>query len=196
MHPGIVLDLSDKGPVRFAFVHLAACATVDGKSLDPAVLQPFGELHDDLALVVPTQAGLDSDRFPDSLDDASCDHHHLVGLFHHAGPGSSCSDLAHGAAEIDVYQVAAVSTYYLLGVVGHPGRFDHGVWVASIDLDTYRGLLVRSLEFGVSLLGIADQPFGGNELGVDHVCSLLTADPPEGCVRHILHRCQQHRSFS
>ena len=196
MHPRVPLDLPDECPVSLSLVHLAAGPTVDRECLDARVLKPLGQFHDDLAALVPTEAGLDRDRLADGLYYPFRDHHHLVGVLHHPRASSTASDLAHRAAEIDVDHVASVSAHKFRGVVRHLRGLDHRVRVASVDLDSDRGLVVRSLELGVGLLGVPDQTLGRNELSVDHVRSLLPAYPSEGSVCHILHRSQKHGPYS
>ena len=84
----------------------------------------------------------------------------------------------------------------LIRMVGHFGRLDHGVRVATVYLDADRGFFIKCLEFRVSLFRISDQAFGWYELGVDHVRPLLPANTPEGCVCHVLHWSQKNRLFS
>ena len=82
------------------------------------------------------------------------------------------------------------------GMVGHLGRLHHRVGVAAVDLYADRSLVIVGQQLGVSFLRVADKTLGGNELRVHHVGTLLPAYSPEGRVSHILHRRQQHRSFS
>ena len=196
MHPGIVLDLPDEGPVRLALVHLAAGAAVDGQGLDADVLQALGQLHDDLGAVVPAQAGLDGDGLADGLDDGLGDGDHLVRLAHHAAAGAPAGDLADRAAEVDVDEVAAVTAHEFGGMVGHLRGPHHRVGVAAVDLDADGGLFVRVCILAYGLLGVSDQAFGRDELRIDHVGALLAAYSPEGSVGHVLHRRQQHRLVS
>ncbi len=53
MHSGIVLHLSDEGPVGCSLIHLCPGSTMDGKRTDSLVLQLFGHLHDHLIAARP-----------------------------------------------------------------------------------------------------------------------------------------------
>ena len=196
VHPGIVLDFADEGPVGLALVHLAAGAAVDGEGLDAHVLQPFGEVHDDLGAVVPAQAGLHRDGCLDGFHDGFRDGDELVRLAHHAAAGAPARDLGHRAAPVDVDRVGPVPAGELRRAVGHPGRIDHRLGDVPVDLDRDGGLLLERAHLGDGLRGVADEPVRGDELGRDHRRPGLAAQDAEGRVRHVLHRRQHHGALA
>ena len=118
---------------------------MDGEGLYSTILQTLSEFHDYFALIVPAQASLDRHRLSYGLDDALGDHHHFVRIAHHAGSRTPGSDFADRTAEVDVDDITAVTAYDLVGVVGHPGGFDHGVRVAAVNLYSYRSLVIGGL---------------------------------------------------
>ena len=196
MHPRILLHLSDQGPVRLALVHLAAGASVDGQRPDSHILQPLGQLHDDLRVLVPAKPGLHRHRKLHRLHDLSGDLHHLVRLPHHSRTGSAAGDLAHRTSEVDVHEVCSVPSGNLRSPFRHDSRIHHRLRDISVYLDSDRSLIVVCHELFERLAGIADESVRGDELRVHHVRSELLADETEGCVGHILHRSQKKRLFT
>ena len=88
-----------------------------GQCLDSHILQSFSEFHDYLGILVPAEPGLYGNRFADSIDNTLGYHHHLVRLPHHSGTRSPAGDFADGTAEVNVNDIAAVPSGYLVGVI-------------------------------------------------------------------------------
>ena len=70
MHARVVLHFSDEGPVRFAFVHLRARATVDSKFGDAAILKGFSQIDDKKPLPCPPLKGgsIDAQRIDAGME--------------------------------------------------------------------------------------------------------------------------------
>ena len=196
MHARVVFHFPDQCPVGFSLVELAAGPAMDRDGPDAAVLQTFGQFYDDLGLVVPAEPGLDGDRFSHRFYDTAGDPGHLVRIPHHTGSRPPDRDLAHRTAEVDIDQIRPVSPDELAGLVCHFGGLNHRVFIAAVDLDADGSLFVGSHQFGVGLSRVADQSLGRDEFRVHQIRPLLATEHPEGRVRHVLHRRQQHRFFS
>ena len=196
MHPRVVLDLADEGPVGLALVHLAAGAAVDGEGLDTDVLQALGQVDNDLGAVVPAQAGLDGDGLGYGLHDGLGDGDELVRLPHHAASGAPARDLGHRTPPVYVNGIGPVPACEFRGVVRHPGGVHHRLGQVSVDLDGDGGFLLEGAHFGDGFRRVANEPVRRNELGRDHRRAGFPAQDAEGRVRHILHRRQHHRALS
>ena len=61
VHTGVVLHLTDEGPVGGALIHLGFGAAVDAEGGDADVLKAFGEFDDGFVVSVVAEAGLDGD---------------------------------------------------------------------------------------------------------------------------------------
>ena len=157
MHPRIVLYLTYKSPVCLALVHLAPGPSVYGKCLNAGILKSFCQIHYDFRVLVPAETGLYGHRLLHGVHYHFRDHHHLVRLPHHPRAGSASCNLAHRTAEVDVNQIAAVAPGYFSGGFRHPGSLHHRIRIVSVDLDAYRGFLVRGLHLGDGLGGIPDE---------------------------------------
>ena len=182
VHPWVVLHLTDERPVGRTRVHLGTCTAVDGKGLYPHVLQRFGELYDDLAVVVPAEAGLDGDGDVDSLDDFADDAEHHVGTAEHSAPSALASDTLDRATEVQVKHLRACG-------LGDARCFDHGLYLTTVDLDGYGAFFGTDLELACGACYLTDEGIGTEKFGVDHIGTEAATEQTEGCIRHVLHRC-------
>ena len=180
VHAGILLHLADERPVGRAGVHLGAGTAVDGEGLDAHVLEGFGELDDDLTIVVPAEAGLHGDGDLHGLDDLADDMEHDVGAAKHTATSALASDTLDGAAEVQVQHLRSSG-------LGDTGGFDHGLDLAAVDLDGYGALFGADLELARRASDLTDEGVSTEELGVDHVCTEAATEETEGGIRHILH---------
>ena len=192
-HPRVFLYLSDQGPVCFSLVHLAACASVNSKRLNADILQPFCEFNYDFRVLVPSKAGLYGNRQLDCFHHLSGDFDHLVRFSHHPRAGTAACYLADRTSEIDVYKVRSMSACNLCRLLRHLRRIYHRLRNVAVNLDSDRRFVVICDQFFKRLACIADESVRRDELCVHHVCTELLADEPEGCVGHVLHRCQKQR---
>ena len=196
VHPGVVLHSADESPIGLSFIHLATRAPVNGKGRYAHVLQPFGQFHDNLGVVVPAQAGLDGDGFVHGLHDGFGDGHHLVGLAHHTAAGAPAGNFAHRAAEVDVHYIGPVPAGQFGGFVGHFGGIHHGLGNAAVDLHGHRRFLLQGVHLGDGLGDIAHQAVRTHELGGDHSRPRLPAQDAETGVGDVLHGRQCHRALT
>ena len=128
-----------------------------GQCLDSHILQSFSEFHDYLGILVPAEPGLYGNRFADSIDNTLGYHHHLVRLPHHSGTRSPAGDFADGTAEVNVNDITAVPSGYLVGVVRHLGSLDHRLRIVSVNLYRNRRFLLRRLHLRNGLGCITDK---------------------------------------
>ena len=184
LHARILLHLADQGPVRLALVELAAGAAVDGERGDTGILQPLGQRDDDLALLVPSEPGLDRDGQLDGLHHPAGDLHHLVGLAHHAAARPAPGDLVDRTAEVDVDQIRT-------GLRRPHGRLHHRVGQMAVDLDADGPLVVVEPHLGDGLGRVADQPVRRDELGEHQLRAEALADVAERDVGHVFHRGEE-----
>ena len=157
MHARILLYLSNQCPVCLACVHLAAGTAVDGQGLDAHVLQSLGQFHDDLRVLVPSQAGLDSHGKFHGLHDLACDLYHLIRFTHHARAGTATCDLVDRASEVDVHKVCTMASCDLCGLLRHLGCIHHRLRYVSVNLDSDRGFVIICNELLEGFSCIADQ---------------------------------------
>ena len=185
----VVLHFADQRPVRFAAVHLGACAAVNGERGDAHVLQAQCDLLDVLRLLVPAQPRFDGHGLAHRLHDPARHLDHQRHVAHHARSGAAPGDFLHRAAEVDVYDVGT-------GRFGHAGRFDHRFDQVAVKLDAHGTLRRVDFEFFERLGRVADQPVRRNEFRVDHVGPEPLAHVAERRVGHVFHRRQQQGLFA
>ena len=123
----IVFDACDFLPVGLACVHLRARASVDGECLYAAVLKLLGKVDNDLAVAVPSEACLDSDRKIDGFDYGTCDLKHFGHVAQESGSGSFPGDFLDRASEVYVDEIGAC-----LGC--HACCLGHRLGLTSVDL--------------------------------------------------------------
>ena len=126
---------------------------MDRQCGNTGILQAFGQLHDNLAVIIPTQARLDRHGEFDRLDHAPRNLDHLVGLAHHPAPRAAPRNLIDRTTEIDVYQV-------WMGFFRPDGGFHQGIGQMTVDLDADRPFRIRYLHLGDGLGRITDQSVG------------------------------------
>ena len=161
---------------------------MDGERRDAAILQLLGQFHDDLAVVVPSQTRFHRHGQVHGLDHGTGDFKHQGDVAQHAGATALARDLLHGAAPVDVDEIG-------VSLSSDACRLDHRVHIAAIDLDGCRMLARRDGHLLERTLDAANQRVGADELGIDHIGPLFTADEPERLVGDVLHRSQHHRKF-
>lgn len=71
----------------------------------------------------------------------------------------------------------------------------HGIQFGAEDLHA-DGAFVVNIEFLKAFMGVADQAFHRNELGIKHVAAVLLAQRAEGRVAHVLHGGEQQGEFT
>ena len=113
---------------------------MDGQRLDASLLQLFSQGGDDELLVVPSQTGLDGDRYLYGLYHLLRNLQQLGNILQHAGTGPFASHLLDRTAEVKVDDVRSC-------LFNHLCSFDHRLDVTTIDLDAYGTLLVGNGQF-------------------------------------------------
>ena len=193
VHTGVLLDFAYEGPVCLSLVHLGTGAAVDGESLYAHILQPFGQLDNDFAVLIVTQAGLYGDWQFDGLDHGLSDCHQFVRLAKHSAPCAPTGDFLDRTAEVDVHKIGPVASCYLCCALDHTGGFHHGLWNVTVNLQTYGCLEIIGAHFGNGFGSISNKAIGRDEFGIDHIRSILFAYPAESGVRDVFHRGEEQR---
>ena len=185
----IPLHLTDECPVGVARVHLCSCASVDGQRLYAAVLQLFCQFGDNQLFGIPTQSRLYRDGQMDGIHHLACDFQHLGDILQHTCTSPFASHLLHGASEVQVYHVGTCLFHDSCSL-------HHCVHVASVNLNTHRSFLVGNSQFLNGRFHVAHQCLSRYEFRIDHRRPEPLAQQSESNVRHVLHRCQENRSFA
>ena len=180
MHTGVVLHLTDEGPVGGALVHLGLGAAVDAEGGDADVLEPFGEFDNRLVVGIVTEAGLDGDGEMGTADEGFGDMQHLGNVAEDATAGTFASHLADGTAPVDVDEVGLL----LLHDVEALDKF---LFIGTEYLDA-DGVLCRGEEhLATAFLGIAVKGLRGDELGDKQVGTEFLAELAEWEVGDVVH---------
>ena len=187
-HPGIAFHLADERPVGLTGVHLRPGPAMDGQGLYAAVLQLFGQWHDDAVFHVPPQTGLGRHGHLHGIGHGTGYLEHTRDVLQQSRPGTFARHALHGATEVDVQHIGAGTFHHNLGGIAH----GHGVF--AVNLDGYGPFGVTHGEFFQTLVDHTHQRIGGHELRVDHGGTEAAAKQTETDVGNVLHGCQQHRA--
>ena len=141
MDAGIALHLADKRPVSLAGVHLTAGTAVNGKRLDAAVLQLFGQRGNDELFLVPSQPGFHGDGRADGLHHLAGDFQKQFGFLQHSCSGPFAGHLLHRTAEVQVYHIRVGFGFHNTGSLYHLRH------VAPVYLNTHGPFLIGNGQF-------------------------------------------------
>lgn len=151
-----------------------------GDCLNTYVLHALYHFFDIAGVVVPAEAGFDGDRQAGGADTGFGEAYHEIEILKYGGAGAFANHFFYRATEVDIQEIG------LCGVDDAGGEC-HCVFIAAEDLDADGALVVEYIEFLAALDGIADEAFGGDELGVHEIGTVLLADRAEGRVAHVFH---------
>ena len=139
--------------------------------------------------MVPSQPGLRCHRHLDGIDHLLRNLQHLGNVLQHAGPSTFACHLLHWAAKVQVYHVRS-------GLFHNLCRFDHRIYITSVNLDAYGTLLVADRQLFHRRLHITHQGFSRHEFRIDHRGTKAFAQHAETDIRHVLHRSQKDGTFT
>ncbi len=160
---------------------------MNGERGDAAILQLLGKVHDVLAGVVPAQARLHRDGDIDGTHHGTRDVEQQRDVAQHACAGTLACHLFHRAAKVDVDDLGG-------SLLRDARRLDHGVHVATIDLDGSRTLTRIDVQLAHRAADAPHQRLGAHKLGVDHVGTLLAAYQAKRRIGDVLHGSEHHRT--
>ena len=138
---GIALYLANERPVGLAGVHLTAGAAVDGKRLDAAVLQLFGQCGDDELFLVPSQPGLHGDGRVDGLHHLAGDFQKQFGFLQHPRSCPFAGHFLYRTAEVQVYHIRVGFGFHDTGSLNHLRH------VAPVNLNAHGPFLIGNGQF-------------------------------------------------
>ena len=153
---------------------------------NPTILQALSQFGDDKAPVIPSQAGLHRYGCMYCLHHSFSDFEQERDIPQHARTGTLAGNLLHGTAEIQVNHIRT-------GSLNHAGSLNHRISIPAVKLNTNRTLLISNHQFVHRRAYRAHQCLSRYELRIDHGSPETLAQPAEADIRHILHRCQEHR---
>ena len=154
-----------------------------------AVLELFGQVDDNLRLMVPSQPRLHRHGDFHRVDNGAGDFKHLWNVAQHTGSGPLPGHFLDGATEIDIKDIGT-------GSLHNPGGFDHRLHLAAVNLDGRRAFLRQNGKFSRGSGDIADKRVGGDKLGVSHIRAQFFTYQAKRLVGDVLHRSQHHRTLS
>ncbi len=146
-----------------------------------AVLQGFGQVYDDAAVVVPSGARLYGHRQVYGINNGTGDFEHFLWLAQHSRSGAFAGNFFDRASEIDVQNIRA-------GGFGDASGFDHRIHIAAVNLYGCGALGIVDVQFACRGCNIAYQRVRGHKFGIGHISSHFLAYQAEGRIGHVLHR--------
>ena len=161
---------------------------MDANGLDADVLQAFCHLNYILAVVVPTEAGLDRHGLVHGIDDGFGEAHHLGNVLEHARPGALAHHFFYRTSVVNVNQVG-------VGLRTNEGSLDHALEFRTKNLDSNGALVLKNIELGAGLYCVANQALARNEFGVHQIGAVLLAQCPKRRIAHVFHRRKQQRKI-
>ena len=189
LHPGILLDLTYKRPVCLPGVHLCTGTAVYGQGLDSAILQLLGQFDNYLALIIPSQTGLDCNGNLYRIHHRTGNLQHLGYVLQHTGAAALACHLLDRTAKVQVQ-------YIRPGSLNHLGGTYHSLRILTVNLDSHRALLITDGQFLHGTVNLTYQGIARHKLGIDHIGPEPLAEQAESGIRNILHRGQKHRLLS
>ena len=180
-----LFDLTNDVPVGLAGVHLHPRAPVDGDGGGPRLLADLGKRHRVHAAAVPALAEFHRHRLIHSGADGLNDAPGQLRVPHKGRAVAGFDDLSHGAAHVDIQNIRPGSFQ------GHTGGLGHDLRLVAEDLYGAGVLVLGDIQQGFGLFIVVDQGLGADHLRGGEGRALLTADLPEGEIRHPGHGAQR-----
>ena len=186
----VILYFADQCPIRFASVHLAACATMNSQFLDAAILKTLRKINYKRRTVgqiervlIPSESGLSRNRCLHRIHDCLGNIQHLRHIPQKTCPCTLARHFLHRTAEIDIDEIR-------LGRFNNLRSLCHRLGFTPVDLNRYGPFLVMDSQFAGCGSDIAYQGIRIDKLPIR---SVTLTEHSERRISDILHRSKIER---
>ena len=166
---------------RFAFVHLRACASVDGKGGDAAIFGDAGDGRQVFVVVVPAQTGFEGNGNVHRADDGFENGGNQRLVLHQRAAGLNIADFFGGTAHVDVDNLRPEADVVTRGI-------RHLLRIAAGNLDGNDTAFIGKIAAAQGLFGISKRRVAGQHFAHRPTRAKISAKSAEGLVRNARHR--------